>query len=574
VKRKLVLAAVALAVGAMTAACGGSNTPNASTTPTKSSSAGAQGGGGGGGGGGGNSTGNSNAANVSLTIVNVAGQMWTCGFNPFNPSVNGESIGFVYEPLVYVNTLQNSKETPMLAKSYTWAKDKKTLTFTVRSNVKWSDGKPFTAADVAFTFNLMKKYPALDLNALWSSVLSSVKASGDKVTMTFSSPALPYFYYIADQTPIVPEHVWSTGAAGKNPVQYRDTNPIGTGPYTVNPCRANNITYKANPNYWQPGLPKIGTLQYPAYTDNGPANLDLANDKGQWGGQFIPSIQKFFVEKDPTNHHYWYPPVSNVSMFFNLKHSITGNLNVRKAFAFGIDRDAVGKIGEGGYQPGANQTGVVLPTFAKWYNKTAADKYGYKHDEAKAKMYLKKAGYSPSHPLKLDVITVTGFTDWDASLQEIKQELQPIGIDLNVKDLSGQTYDTKLYSGDYDLAYASENGGPSPYYELRQMLYGPNSAPLGKNASSNYERYMNPATDKLFNEFASANPARQVAIIKQIQNVMLSQVPVVPVTESVSWFQYNTQHFDGWPTAKDPYALPAPYAVPDNEQVLLHLQPK
>ena len=55
---------------------------------------------------------------------------------------------------------------------------------------------------------------------------------------------------------------------------------------------------------------------------------------------------------------------------------------------------------------------------------------------------------------------------------------------------------------------------------------------------------------------------------------MLEEVPVMPVLESVSWFQYNTKDFTGWPTADDPYALPAPYATPDNEQVLLRLQPK
>jgi len=81
----------------------------------------------------------------------------------------------------------------------------KTLTFTVRSGVKWSDGVPFSAADVLYTFNLLKKYPALDLNAVWS-VLSSVSSTGDKVTFDFKSAAVPYFYYIADQVPIVPQH--------------------------------------------------------------------------------------------------------------------------------------------------------------------------------------------------------------------------------------------------------------------------------------------------------------------------------------------------------------------------------
>ena len=510
------------------------------------------------------------APNGVVTISNAQGQTWTCGFNPFNPAVNTVSMGFVYEPLVYVNALKNSAETPMLASSYQWSTDKKTLTFTIRDGVKWSDGQPLTGDDVAFTFNLMKAKPALDLNSLWSAGLTSVTASGNQVVMSFTTPAQPYFYYIADQTGIVPQHIWSTGDAAKDPVQYQDADPIGSGPFVVKPCTANLITYVANTTYWQPGLPKIAKVQYPAYTDNGPANLDLANDTATWGSQFIPGVQKFYVDKDPTNHHIWFPPVTNVDLFFNLKHAATGKLAVRQAFAYGIDRASVSKIGESGYQPAANQTGIVLPTYQGWYDSTATGQYGL--DTQKAGQLLASAGYSPSHPLKLTVITISGYTDWDASLAEIKQELKPIGIDLSVNDLAQTTYNDMLFKGNFDLAYGAETGGPAPYYELRQLLYGANSAPLGQNASTNYERFGDPAIDALFDQYASADDAGQHTIIKQIEQTMLTTVPVVPTTESVDWYEYNTKHLSGWPTPDNPYAQPAAFNVPDVEQVLLHLQ--
>jgi len=267
----------------------------------------------------------SGSSNAILTIANTGGSQWTCGFNPFNPAVQGVTVGFVYEPLVYINTLKNAAETPMLATKYSWGAGKKSLTFTIRDGVKWNDGKPFTAKDVAFTFNELKKYPGLDLNALWKSILTKVTATNDKtVAFEFKGAAQPYFYYIADQVSIVPEHIWTTGQAAKDPVQFNDPAPVGTGPYTVNPCKPANITYKANPTYWQSGLPKVKTVNYPAYTDNSPANLDLATGKAQWGGQFIPSVDKYYVAKDKANHHYWYPPVSNVDLVFNLKNGGMG----------------------------------------------------------------------------------------------------------------------------------------------------------------------------------------------------------------------------------------------------------
>lgn len=509
---------------------------------------------------------------TTLAISNESGATWTCGFNPFNPGVNQQSVGFVYEPLIFTDTLKNSQPTPMLATSSAWSNNYQTLTFTIRKGVKWSDGKPFGPADVVFTFNLLKKYSGLDLNSIWSSGLESVTQSGsDQVVFQFNAPSQPYFYYVADQTSIIPEHIWSTLS---NPVTYNDSKPVGTGPYTMSSCTPQNIQFTANSSYWQPGKPAVKTVNYPAYTDNGPANQDLANGKAQWGGQYIPNIQSYYVNRDKANNHYWFPPIANVSLAFNLTDPVLKDVDIRQALAYAINRENVSKIGESGYEPAANQTGIVTPTFSSWYDSSLAQQYNYTQNTDKAKELLAKAGYSTSHPLNLTVITVSGNTDWDAALQEIKQEYAPLGVNLTVQDLAGQTYNSRIYKGDFQLAYINETGGPAPYYELRQMLDSANSAPIGQDASTNYMRFKDPTVDALFNEYASASNARQHAIVDQLQQVMLTQIPVIPMTESVSWFQYSTKNFAGWPSANDPYALPAPYATPDNEQVLLHLTVK
>src|SRR5690242_19691920 len=132
----------------------------------------------------------------TLTISNEQGTQWNCSFNPFLPGNLGEGVtmGQVYEPLMFVNTLQNAKVSPWLASGYAWSNNNQTLTFTIAKNVTFSDGTPMTAADVAFTFNLIKKVPALDVNSVWS-VLTSVTQSGDTVVMQFKAPSVPYFYY-------------------------------------------------------------------------------------------------------------------------------------------------------------------------------------------------------------------------------------------------------------------------------------------------------------------------------------------------------------------------------------------
>ncbi|MFY9846217.1 MAG: ABC transporter substrate-binding protein [Trebonia sp.] len=526
-------------------------------------------------------SGSASGPSGTLTISNEQGTLWTCSFNPFNPSnlAQGVTFGQVYEPLAFVNTLESGKATPWLATAWAWSDGNKMLTFTIRNGVKWNDGTPMTAADVAFTFNLMKKFPTLDLNSVWS-VLSNVTQQGNKVVMTFKNAAVPYFYYIADQTPIVPQHVWSTIA---NPVSYADANPVGTGAFTVNPCSAQNITYVANPHYWQPGEPKLAKVLYPAFTSNDPANTYLATGQAQWGSQFIPNIESFYTSKSPDNH-YWFPPIANVTLIPNLTVPGLNNAAVRQAMAYAIDRNRVSQIGEYGYEPPANQTGIVTPTFSSWEDTSAASQYDYTYNPAKAKQILTSAGFkmgsngifaSPSgKPLSFTVINIGGYSDWVASMQVIQQDLKTVGIQITTDNLSQNDFLSRLYNGDYQLAYNNQQGGPSPYYEFRQWLYSANSAPIGKQAASNWERYSNPATDALINQYATTtSKAQQQQIVDQLQQVLLKDVPFIPVTEEVAWYQYNTAKFTGWVTQSDPYAVPAAYFYPDMGQVLLHLAP-
>jgi peptide/nickel transport system substrate-binding protein len=342
------------------------------------------------------------------------------------------------------------------------------------------------------------------------------------------------------------------------------------------------MKYSKNHHYWQKGKPKIDTVYYPAYTSNDPANQDLASGKAQWGSQFIPSIKAFYLSKSKDNH-YWFPPTSNVSVFINLKNSILKDVAMRRAMAYAIDRSRVSKIGEYGYEPPANQTGIVTPTFKSWLNKKLATKISY--NPTKAKSILKNAGYKFSNgvfhtksgkPLSFTMINIGGYSDWVASAQIVIQNLKAIGIKVTASNLSSTTYDANVYNGKFDLAYdGNEAGGPAPYYELRQELYSKNSAPIGKSASSNWERYYNKKVDALINAYAATTSlAKQHAIVSQLEAAMVRDVPIIPITEGVDWYQYNTKSLTGWVTKQNPYAKPAAYEVPDWGVLLLHLRPK
>jgi peptide/nickel transport system substrate-binding protein len=348
-------------------------------------------------------------------------------------------------------------------------------------------------------------------------------------------------------------------------------------------CSPQVVKYTKNPGYWQKGLPKIDTVYYPAFTSNDPANQQLASGQAQWGSQFIPNIKAYYLSKSADNH-IWFPPLVNVSIFMNLKDPILSNIAVRKALAYAIDRSRVSQIGEYGYEPAANQTGIVTPTFGSWLDKKAAGTFSY--NPAKAISTLTKAGFKRSgngifktpsgKSLSFRIVNIGGYSDWVASVQVIQQELKAVGIDITAENLSSTTFDADVFNGKYQLAYdGNESGGPAPYYELRQLLYSKNSAPIGQTASTNWERYFNKTTDALIDRYgATTSAAEQHAIVNKLEAVMVNDVPVIPITESVDWYQYNTKDLAGWVTPGNPFAKPAAYEHPDWAVMLLHLKPK
>ncbi|MBV9282255.1 MAG: ABC transporter substrate-binding protein, partial [Chloroflexi bacterium] len=387
----------------------------------------------------------------TVVLDNVFGNLWSCAFNPFNGADNGVSNGFTYETLYYINPLTNV-QTPWLASGYRWGSGNRTLTFAIRQGVTWNDGKPFTAADVAFTFNLIRRYSALDTNGVWPD-LAGVRQQGGSVVFTFKHPAVTDFWYIAGQTYIVPQHVWS---AITKPVTYIDRNPVATGPMMVQTCSPQDVIYKRNPHYWQPGKPYISTLRVPAFLDNQPGNLYLAEGKANWGCQYIPNVDAYYLSRDRTNRHYYYAPVSDIDLYPNDAVFPFNIAAVRQAVSLGIDRKRISTIGVYGYEPPANQAAIVTPTYNSWYDSALARTYDYGYNPQKAMRLLQSAGFKRGSDgifqkggkkLSFTIIGVSGYTDWVSELHIIQENLRQIGMDAHVDNIAGNDQLSRLQNG-------------------------------------------------------------------------------------------------------------------------------
>jgi peptide/nickel transport system substrate-binding protein len=512
------------------------------------------------------------SASQTLVMVPASYGSFQDNFNPFQTGTsNPGTLGLIYESMFYYNRV-GPERYPLLGKSTQWSNGNKTLTVTLRDNVKWTDGQKFTSKDVVFTFDLLKKHPELDSSGVWQE-LADVKADGDyKVLFDFKHVDVPFQLYILE-TPIVPEHIWKNI---QDPKKTNNTRPIGTGPYRLVSFSSQDYKLKANPDYYL-GKPPVPEIEIPAYNSNDGVNMALAKGDITWTSSFIPNIKQVFTSKSPHNH-YWFPPNNDVQLVPNLKNPVLSNLTVRKAMSMTIDRAALINKGEYGYTEPANPTGVLLPITKDWLdpNLPEQDKQ-FKYDPEGAVKLLENAGFKKNSngifetpdgkPLSFTLQVVSGWTDWIMDAQLIAQDLQKIGIKVQVQQQQYGGYMSALQSHKFDLALVSTSNGPNPYYIYKSTF--------ATGAISNYAQWSDPATDKALDEFASTtDPAKQKQALYKVERILAEKMPTIMLFEGPTWYEYNDSQYTGWPDANNPYVTPAAWAWPAPEIVLMHLKPR
>jgi peptide/nickel transport system substrate-binding protein len=557
--RKLAAATAAALLAAGAGACSSSSSTGASSSKSSSS--------------------------ATLTMESSPESTITQAFNPFVPT---EAIwgmgatGLIYEPLLQFDIAAPPKYYPWLATSYQWSNGGKTVTFTIRQGVKFSNGTPMTPADVAFTYNLVKNNKAINLAGL---AISSVSTSGNTVTLTFPAAQYTNLQSIAG-VPILPQSIWSKVG---NPATYPDANPVGTGPYKLKTFTPQGFTLTKNTSYWQASLAKVGNVYFPVYTSNTGALSALFNDQIDWTGNFIPGLQKDFVAKDPAHHHFWEAPGSTNAFIPNLNKWPTNQMAVRKAISLAVNRTVLATEGEAGLEnPVLNASGITLPTYSAWSAPVASDTVAPTGNAAAAQNVLKAAGYTKGSngffqkggkTVSITLISPSAYTDYAEVGSIAAQELKNAGIDANFQGISVNAWNQDMATGNFTLAEHWSNGGVTPYNLYDNWLDSALSSPTA--ATGDYEGLKNPTIDSALATLAgSQTVAQQTAALTPIAKYVEANLPVIPITTASDWFEYNSQHWVGWPTQSNPYESGQPSGTNNNagtgtdEVVILHLSPR
>jgi peptide/nickel transport system substrate-binding protein len=483
------------------------------------------------------------ASASSGTTLRVEADTSISTFNPFLAYYNGELnvLGSIYPTLTTIN--EQGQPAPYLATSWSTSADKLTWTFKIKSGLKWSDGVPLTAADAAWTLNLiMHNQVAATANGSLVRNFASVTApNATTLVITTKTPEANMLYVSVPITgiPIVPEHIWAKDVSGLANFKNMSFPVVGYGPWTLTGNVPNQYTtLTANKSFFM-GAPKYDNLiiqyftngdaavaalrsgqldqidqltatQYHALQGNHSMKLSAQASNGWTGIELNPGARyrsgKTFGNGNPALH----------------------DVRVRQAIALAINRKMlVTKILDG---LGVSGAGYLPPGYPQWWwNPPANSNFNY--DPAKANQILDEAGYkmgpggvridpATKKPLVLR-LGIHSDSSSDAEMAPyITEWLAKIGVKVTVQSMSFNTLNAELPKGNWDMLSDSWTTGPDPTYLL--SIQDCSTLPLNNGTGGNTDAFFcNPTFDKLFNQqVGEFSPAQRVATIDQMQQIL------------------------------------------------------
>ncbi len=528
----------------------------------------------------------------------MSGNQWSPN-NDLNPAKNWDYItglvGFAYETAFRYDPLAD-KFIPWLATNGTWT-SKTTYTLTVRNGVKWSDGKPLTARDVKYSFDLAKivTHPQ---RPLWADTgLTSTRVLGTKVVFTFAGrPGYQQFDFYRFNVAIVPQHVFSkytkTQIATDN--LFFPDDIVGTGPYLYQSgasAASQTVVWKKNPNWW--ATKALGLRVAPQYivdihnASNAAAlanfkagNIDLFNNFAPKAA--ISGGAKTYFDKAP-----YHLGANTTWLFPNTTKKPLDDKQFRKALAFSINMNQILSKAYQGLVEKASPTGL-LPIWNKWIDQKVVKQYGFSYNPTRAKAILAAAGYKDTNgdgfvenkdgsKIDLQIICPNGWSDWMTSIQVIADSAKAVGIKITPAFPEYGTLVDDRGHARFDLLLGNDRQYSNTPWTYYQYIY---RLPILENQTTmNYERYANQTAWSLTNgldKIPSTNTKAYKAQMSKLQKIFLQDLPVIPLWYNGMWAMFNTKYWTNWPSAKEGQYTPASwrnYWQMTSIDMLTHLKP-
>ena len=465
--------------------------------------------------------------------------------HPDAASVEQQLARLSFEPFIDLD--QSGRQVPvLLARIPTRANggissDGRTITYVLRPNVRWSDGRPVTSADVLFTLhaildprNPVRSHEGYDLidratapNA--STVVLHLRRPWAPAVVTyFSNGIAPQF--------VLPKHILQTQGPLATAAFNADPS-VGDGPFTfVSWSHGESLRYRANPLYWR-GKPHVRALDIRIIPD--PSTNLVMLQSGQLDWNLIAPMQEGILRGKPGMRFRTTATAVVAGLAFNTTHPPLDDVRVRRAIAMSIDRDAISaKITLGAYPV----TNAIQPQFSWAYDPTIREPA---YDPARADALLRAAGWirgadgvrrKGGEPLHLTYVQFPESVTGVAVATAVQAELRSRGIQVTIKSVSNAQLFLPVHgtlaTGAFDMAYIPWTLGADP----------DDSAVLACGGAANYMRWCNPQVDRLERRaLSSASQSERKRLYASIARIVADRVPVLYLFNARYIYAYRTR---------------------------------
>lgn len=465
------------------------------------------------------------------------------------------TLSYIFDTLMWKD---ESGLIPYLAEDYSVSEDGLTYTFQLRKGVSFTDGTPFTAEDVKFTFDYMKEHPYK-----WVSVSMVEEASvvdEHTVEIKLNKTYNPFLSDVAGSLPILPKHIWENVT---EPETFTEPEAaISTGPFILEnyDAAAGTYTLKANEDYFY-GDVQIDKLVI-ANVSGGDSKEALLS--GEIAAAPNISYKAAMSLKDSPEYTVLEGPGLSVTrLYFNFDEEAMAVKEIRQAMYHAVNLDEIVEKAYGGAgYPGS--AGHVQPG-TPWYN---PDVRQYAYDVETAKKMLSEAGAADSNGDGIleyngeEMSYTLTFTENDEKLAELLVSyMKAVGIELVPQSADDATVKAAISEGNFELAFNTNGSfGGDPVFLSRFATAGADGAPSvtgqgGKTWES--EEY-----NRIYNESAvEQDDAKRHQQVNELQEIIAEELPCLTLYYKKAVAAYNNTIFDGFYYTPDGISIAVPFIM-------------
>lgn len=487
----------------------------------------------------------------------------------FNPFMSFFAIGYTVSGLAYDSLIDwDSKDfaaKPGIATGWTESPDHLTWTYNIRSDVKFSDGKPLTAKDVEFTFKtMMTNQDARDSSSDLVENFQSVSAPDD--TTFIVKLKQPTNQMLALDSAIVPKHIWEKHLKNLGDFTNFEFPMVGSGPFQVTEFKKDQfIRLKANKNYWG-GAPAYDELVFRYFkTPDAAVQALIAGEVDLVSGLQPAAYKALKKEKNIKLNQAQNRRFSSITFNMGARtkdgkpfgdgHPALKDVRVRKAIQYATNKqELIKKVDDGLAEEGVSYIPEIFSTY--FWKPSESEKVPF--DIQAANRILDQAGYTKGadgiridpkskRPLSFRLLNHSDTPSEANDSDFLKGWWKQIGIDTKIESQDSGKLNDSLYLGKYDIIFSGWGVGPDPTSILSLHTCGtlpPDSSGKFRDTET---FYCNKEYDKLHEQQKrESDVAKRAAIVKQMQKILYDDAPVITLRYRYVLEAYRSDRWTGF----------------------------